>query len=206
MGDAAAAGDRGAPSRFVRRPGPPGRRAAVMRRGRQAGNVGGGEVGAGVGQVLCFRRLSEPYRPGDQGVGHVQGPCRHQGPGRPAPPRRRRPLVTNALRHAPGPGGLLLEMHSSPARLRITVRDTSRAAPRLRVPDPYRIADTASASSPACAAASTSAPATAANRSPLRCFCLSPPCDTTATTTSASPRMKHYKILCGCRQRGDGLH
>ncbi|MFC7994518.1 ATP-binding protein [Streptomyces rochei] len=139
MGDAAAAGDRSAPSRFVRRPGPPGRRAAVMRRRRQAGNVGGGEVGAGVGQVLCFRRLSEPYRPGDQGVGHVQGPCRHQGPGRPAPPRRRRPLVTNALRHAPGPGGLLLEMHSSPARLRITVRDTSRAAPRLRVPDPYRI-------------------------------------------------------------------
>ncbi|MET9984741.1 ATP-binding protein [Streptomyces rochei] len=48
-------------------------------------------------------------------------------------------LVTNALRHAPGPGGLLLKMHSSPARLRITVRDTSRAAPRLRVPDPHRI-------------------------------------------------------------------
>ncbi|MET7814063.1 ATP-binding protein [Streptomyces sp. NPDC005395] len=48
-------------------------------------------------------------------------------------------LITNALRHAPGPGGLLLETHTSPARLRITVRDTSRAAPRLRVPDPHRI-------------------------------------------------------------------
>ncbi|MDN3250588.1 MULTISPECIES: ATP-binding protein [unclassified Streptomyces] len=48
-------------------------------------------------------------------------------------------LVTNALRHAPGPGGLLLEVLTTPARLRVTVRDTSRAAPRLRVPDPHRI-------------------------------------------------------------------
>lgn len=48
-------------------------------------------------------------------------------------------LVTNALRHAPGPGGLLLEVLTTPARLRVTVRDTSRASPRLRVPDPHRI-------------------------------------------------------------------
>ncbi|MEV8129445.1 ATP-binding protein [Streptomyces sp. NPDC085944] len=49
-------------------------------------------------------------------------------------------LVTNALRHAPGPGGLLLEvLVAAPARLRITVQDTSCEPPRLRVPDPHRV-------------------------------------------------------------------
>ncbi|MEG8279841.1 ATP-binding protein [Streptomyces sp. AHA2] len=49
-------------------------------------------------------------------------------------------LVTNALRDAPGPGGLLLEVLAcTPARLRITVRDSSRRSPRPRVPDPHRI-------------------------------------------------------------------
>ncbi|MFF8597168.1 ATP-binding protein [Streptomyces sp. NPDC015220] len=49
-------------------------------------------------------------------------------------------LIANALRHAPGPGGILLEvLTSDPARLRITVRDSSPHAPRLRVPDPHRI-------------------------------------------------------------------
>jgi anti-sigma regulatory factor (Ser/Thr protein kinase) len=47
-------------------------------------------------------------------------------------------LVTNALRHAPGPGGLLLEV-LSPDRLRITVRDSSPEAPTPRVPDPRRV-------------------------------------------------------------------
>ncbi|MFE9707528.1 ATP-binding protein [Streptomyces sp. NPDC005930] len=49
-------------------------------------------------------------------------------------------LVTNALRHAPGPGGLLLEvLPDAPTRLRITVHDTSPQAPRPRVPDPRRV-------------------------------------------------------------------
>jgi anti-sigma regulatory factor (Ser/Thr protein kinase) len=48
-------------------------------------------------------------------------------------------LVTNALRHAPGPGGILLELIPDPAHLRITVRDSSSRGPRLLVPDPHRI-------------------------------------------------------------------
>ncbi|MFF7969768.1 ATP-binding protein [Streptomyces sp. NPDC007905] len=40
-------------------------------------------------------------------------------------------LVTNALRHAPGPGGLLLELAPGAHSLRITVRDSS---PRLPQP------------------------------------------------------------------------
>ncbi|MFI2643999.1 ATP-binding protein [Streptomyces sp. NPDC018610] len=49
-------------------------------------------------------------------------------------------LVTNALRHAPGPGGLLLEvLTAAPARLRITVRDTSLRVPRPADPDPRRV-------------------------------------------------------------------
>jgi len=47
-------------------------------------------------------------------------------------------LVTNALRHAPGPGGLFLEM-PAPDRLRITVRDSSPEAPAPRSPDPRRV-------------------------------------------------------------------
>ncbi|MEU3829365.1 ATP-binding protein [Streptomyces sp. NPDC029080] len=48
-------------------------------------------------------------------------------------------LVTNALRHAPGPGGLLLELTSDPALLRITVRDSSPRPPRPRAHNPHRI-------------------------------------------------------------------
>ncbi|MEV7130749.1 ATP-binding protein [Streptomyces sp. NPDC093260] len=49
-------------------------------------------------------------------------------------------LVTNALRHAPGSGGLLLEvLMAAPARLRITVRDTSPRLPQPRDPDPRRV-------------------------------------------------------------------
>ncbi|MGW4275181.1 ATP-binding protein [Streptomyces seoulensis] len=49
-------------------------------------------------------------------------------------------LVTNALRHAPGPGGLLLEiLTAAPARLRITVRDTSHHAPEPSDRDPGRV-------------------------------------------------------------------
>ncbi|MEU6770624.1 ATP-binding protein [Streptomyces sp. NPDC046759] len=48
-------------------------------------------------------------------------------------------LVTNALRHAPGPGRLLLELDSESGLLRITVRDCSARPPRLLVPDPSRI-------------------------------------------------------------------
>jgi anti-sigma regulatory factor (Ser/Thr protein kinase) len=48
-------------------------------------------------------------------------------------------LVTNALRHAPGPGGLLLELTSDPALLRITVRDGSPRPPQPRAHNPHRI-------------------------------------------------------------------
>ncbi|MFE0510749.1 ATP-binding protein [Streptomyces sp. NPDC058964] len=48
-------------------------------------------------------------------------------------------LVTNALRHAPGPGQLLLELIPESGLLRITVRDRSPRQPRLLVPDPRRI-------------------------------------------------------------------
>ncbi|MFG2124391.1 ATP-binding protein [Streptomyces sp. NPDC048710] len=48
-------------------------------------------------------------------------------------------LVTNALRHAPGPGQLLLELIPESGLLRITVRDRSTRQPRLLVPDPRRI-------------------------------------------------------------------
>ncbi|MET7651918.1 MULTISPECIES: ATP-binding protein [unclassified Streptomyces] len=48
-------------------------------------------------------------------------------------------LVTNALRHAPGPGGLALEVTPDAALLRITVRDSSPRPPELRAPDARRI-------------------------------------------------------------------
>lgn len=47
-------------------------------------------------------------------------------------------LVTNALRHAPGPGGLLLEV-TEENRLRITVRDGSPDRPVLLAPDRHRV-------------------------------------------------------------------
>ncbi|MEV6118418.1 ATP-binding protein [Streptomyces sp. NPDC052109] len=48
-------------------------------------------------------------------------------------------LVTDALRHAPGPGALLLELSLDHTLLRITVRDSSPRPPRLLTPDPHRI-------------------------------------------------------------------
>ncbi|MFE5114077.1 ATP-binding protein [Streptomyces sp. NPDC056663] len=44
-------------------------------------------------------------------------------------------LVTNALRHAPGPGRLALEVIPGTATLRITVRDSSPRPPELRTHD-----------------------------------------------------------------------
>ncbi|MFD8812694.1 ATP-binding protein [Streptomyces sp. NPDC059627] len=48
-------------------------------------------------------------------------------------------LVTNAVRHAPGPGELLLELEPGTGRLLIAVRDCSPSAPRLREADPARV-------------------------------------------------------------------
>ncbi|MGV9562405.1 ATP-binding protein [Streptomyces sp. NPDC003480] len=48
-------------------------------------------------------------------------------------------LVTNALRHAPGPGQLFLEVIPENSLLRVAVHDSSPWQPRLLVPDPYRI-------------------------------------------------------------------
>ncbi|MFF5028725.1 ATP-binding protein [Streptomyces collinus] len=48
-------------------------------------------------------------------------------------------LVTNALRHAPGPGALMLELTADPALLRITVRDSSSRPPRPAPRTPDRI-------------------------------------------------------------------
>ncbi len=42
-------------------------------------------------------------------------------------------LVTNAVRHAPGP--LVLILHAEPGRVRISVRDTSTDLPAPRTPD-----------------------------------------------------------------------
>ncbi|MFH8798226.1 ATP-binding protein [Streptomyces sp. NPDC017936] len=47
-------------------------------------------------------------------------------------------LVTNAIRHAPGPGGLLLELTPDATLLRVTVRDSSPRPPRVRASDPGR--------------------------------------------------------------------
>ncbi|TXJ79128.1 ATP-binding protein [Streptomyces lavendulae] len=47
-------------------------------------------------------------------------------------------LVTNAIRHAPGPGALTLELTSDATLLRITVRDSSSRPPVLPTPDPGR--------------------------------------------------------------------
>lgn len=48
-------------------------------------------------------------------------------------------LVTNALRHAPGPGALLLHLAPDAARLDIAVRDSSPHAPLLQARDPRRV-------------------------------------------------------------------
>ncbi|MFH0518999.1 ATP-binding protein [Streptomyces sp. M41] len=48
-------------------------------------------------------------------------------------------LVTNALRHAPGPGRLELEVTPEVALLRITVGDTSPRLPELRTHDARRV-------------------------------------------------------------------
>ncbi|GHD87550.1 ATP-binding protein [Streptomyces naganishii] len=48
-------------------------------------------------------------------------------------------LVTNALRHAPGPCGLVLELSADNARLGISVWDTSPALPRLYERDGARV-------------------------------------------------------------------
>ncbi|MFF0383103.1 ATP-binding protein [Streptomyces sp. NPDC004286] len=48
-------------------------------------------------------------------------------------------LVTNALKHAPGPFTLRLEVVPDPAALRISVTDASPEPPRHRPPDPERV-------------------------------------------------------------------
>lgn len=48
-------------------------------------------------------------------------------------------LVTNALRHAPGPGSLALEVTPDAALLRITVSDTSPRPPELLTHDARRV-------------------------------------------------------------------
>jgi len=64
------------------------------------------------------------------------------------PPRRRvaedaclvvSELVTNAVRHAPGPCSLMLNVSPDGRSLRITVRDTSPSLPRVQPRDPGRI-------------------------------------------------------------------
>ncbi|WP_333775876.1 ATP-binding protein [Streptomyces sp. IBSBF 3136] len=48
-------------------------------------------------------------------------------------------LVTNAVKHAPGPCVLGLELSADGDALRITVTDTSVEPPRARPPDPGRV-------------------------------------------------------------------
>ncbi|WP_234543235.1 ATP-binding protein [Streptomyces shenzhenensis] len=48
-------------------------------------------------------------------------------------------LVTNAVRHAPGPVGLALWVSPDAGLLRITVSDTSPCPPELLAPDPRRV-------------------------------------------------------------------
>jgi anti-sigma regulatory factor (Ser/Thr protein kinase) len=48
-------------------------------------------------------------------------------------------LVTNAVRHAPGPCTLELDVSPDGRSLRVTVRDTSRRLPRPQPRDPARI-------------------------------------------------------------------
>ncbi|WP_239072626.1 ATP-binding protein [Streptomyces bauhiniae] len=48
-------------------------------------------------------------------------------------------LVTNALKHAPGPFTLHMEVVPGPSALRISVTDSSPRAPRHRPADPERV-------------------------------------------------------------------
>ncbi|MEU0059644.1 ATP-binding protein [Streptomyces sp. NPDC006334] len=48
-------------------------------------------------------------------------------------------LLTNALRHAPGPGSLALEVSPDATLLRITVRDSSPRPPEPLAHDPRRV-------------------------------------------------------------------
>ncbi|MFH8802280.1 ATP-binding protein [Streptomyces sp. NPDC017936] len=48
-------------------------------------------------------------------------------------------LITNAVRHAPGPGALLLELSPGTDHLKIVVRDSSPHPPVLRARDPRRV-------------------------------------------------------------------
>ncbi|MFF7385220.1 ATP-binding protein [Streptomyces griseoluteus] len=48
-------------------------------------------------------------------------------------------LVTNALKHAPGPFTLCVEVVPDPVALRISVTDSSPHTPRHRPPDPERV-------------------------------------------------------------------
>ncbi|MCX5000306.1 ATP-binding protein [Streptomyces longwoodensis] len=48
-------------------------------------------------------------------------------------------LVTNAVRHAPGDGGLLLELTPDAGVLTVTVRDSSSSAPEQRPHDAGRV-------------------------------------------------------------------
>ncbi|MGW2212060.1 ATP-binding protein [Streptomyces sp. NPDC001781] len=48
-------------------------------------------------------------------------------------------LVTNALKHAPGPFFLHMEVVPDPPALRISVTDSSPRPPRHRAPDPERV-------------------------------------------------------------------
>ncbi|MFF0206277.1 ATP-binding protein [Streptomyces sp. NPDC005017] len=48
-------------------------------------------------------------------------------------------LVTNAVRHAPGPCGLLLEIPPGADQLRIAVSDSSPDLPRRKAPDAQRV-------------------------------------------------------------------
>ncbi|WP_405961787.1 ATP-binding protein [Streptomyces sp. NBC_00024] len=48
-------------------------------------------------------------------------------------------LVANALRHAPGPGGLALEVTPDAALLRIAVSDSSPRPPEVRAHDARRV-------------------------------------------------------------------
>lgn len=60
-------------------------------------------------------------------------------------------LVTNALRHAPGPGGLALEVAPDAALLRIAVSDSSPARPNCEHTTPAASADTDCTWSQGCA-------------------------------------------------------
>ncbi|MFC6505381.1 ATP-binding protein [Streptomyces plicatus] len=78
-------------------------------------------------------------------------------------------LVTNAARHAPGPGRLEIQTADRGRTVRITVWDTSPAMPQPRPVNPHRAGATDSgSSSPSASGSPPSAPAKA-NRSQPNC-------------------------------------